>query len=514
MEFETIVGLEIHTELKTKTKMFCDCLNDPEEKTPNKNICPICLAHPGTLPVINKKALEQVIIVGLALNSEIPEYSKFDRKNYFYPDLPKGYQISQYDMPLCKNGGLSLFLSDDSEESKKNIKITRVHLEEDTGKLIHSADRESTLIDFNRAGVPLMELVTEPVMHTGKEARLFAQGLQLLLRTLGVSEADMERGQMRCEVNISLGQKSPHQNKFGTGQAKVKSQKLGTKVEIKNLNSFKAVEKSIDFEIQRQKEILEKGEKVVQETRGWDAEKEITYSQRLKEEAQDYRYFPEPDLPRLHIYSKDKSDSLFNLEELKKQISELPWQKKERVKVAFSFSSEAANQFIQDEKLMNFFEEVIKEFEKVKPENKEEAVKLAYNYLTSDLKGLMESESVVWEKLKITPQNFSQLIVFLSEDKISSRAGKDILAEMIKKGGKPEDIIKSKGLEKISDSSKLEPIILEIIKNNPKTIEDYKKGKENALQFLVGQAMAKTRGAADPELLERLFKEQLKTNNN
>ena len=492
MEFKPTIGLEVHAELMTKTKMFCDCLNNPEEKIANTNICPVCLAHPGTLPVINKKALEQVIIVGLSLNSEIPEYSKFDRKNYFYPDLPKGYQISQYDMPLCKGGELSLFLSNDLEESKRNIKITRVHLEEDTGKLIHSTNGESTLIDFNRAGVPLMELVTEPVIHSGKEARLFAQGLQLLFRTLDVSEADMERGQMRCEVNISLA----------------KDEKLGTKVEIKNLNSFRAVEKSIDFEIQRQKEILEKGEKVIQETRGWDAGKEITYSQRLKEEAQDYRYFPEPDLPRLHIYSEKGSNGLFNLEELKKQIPELPWKKKERImKLCASLGD--ANLLIQDEKLMNFFEEVIKEFNDIDVKDKEKVINLAFNYLASDLKGLMESGSVTLEKLKITPQSFSQLILFLFEDKISSRAGKDILAEMVEKGGEPEEIIKSKGLEKINDEGKLEPIVLEIIKNNPKTIEDYNKGKENALQFLVGQAMAKTRGAADPKSLEKLFKEQL-----
>jgi aspartyl-tRNA(Asn)/glutamyl-tRNA(Gln) amidotransferase subunit B len=396
-------------------------------------------------------------------------------------------------MPLCKGGELPLYLSNDLEEAKKKIKITRVHLEEDTGKLIHSIDKQLTLIDFNRAGVPLMELVTEPVMHTGKEARLFAQGLQLLLRTLGVSEANMEKGQMRCEVNISLA----------------KDEKLGTKVEIKNLNSFRAVEKSIGFEIQRQAESLEKGEKITQETRGWDAEKEITYSQRLKEEAQDYRYFPEPDLPRLHIYSKDKSDGLFDLEEIKKQIPELPWQKKERIKTEFDLSSEEANQFIQDEKLMIFFEQVIREFENIELKDKEKAVKLAYNYLTSDLKGLMESGLIIWEKIKITPQSFAQLIILLFNDKISSRAGKDVLAEMVKEGGDPGKIIKSKGLEKISDEGQLKPIILEIIKNNPKTVEDYKKGKENVLQFLVGQAMAKTRGAADPKLLEKLLKEQL-----
>jgi len=492
MEFKPTIGLEVHAELKTKTKMFCDCLNNPEEKIANTNICPICLAHPGTLPVINKKALEQVITVGLALNSEIPEYSKFDRKNYFYPDLPKGYQISQYDMPLCKGGELSLFLSNDLEETKEKIKITRVHLEEDTGKLIHSADGESTLIDFNRAGVPLMELVTEPVMHSGKEARLFAQGLQLLLRTLGVSEANMERGQMRCEVNISLS----------------KDKKLGTKVEIKNLNSFRAVEKSIDFEIQRQTEVLEKGEKVIQETRGWDAGKEITYSQRLKEEAQDYRYFPEPDLPRLHIHSKEESDGLFNLEEIEKQTPELPWKKKERV-VELCSSSENANLLIQDEKLMDFFEEVIKKFNDIDTKNKEKIINLTFNYLASDLKGLMESGSIIWEQLKITPQSFSKLIFLLFNDKISSRAGKDVLAEMVKEGGYPGEIIKSKGLEKISDDSQLDPIVSEIIKNNPKTAEDYKEGKENVLQFLIGQAMAKTRGAADPKSLEKLFKKQL-----
>ncbi len=490
MEFEPTIGLEIHTELKTKTKMFCGCLNNPEEKIANKNICPICLAHPGTLPVINKKALGQVITVGLALNSEIPEYSKFDRKNYFYPDLPKGYQISQYDMPLCKGGELSLFLSNDLEESKKNIKITRVHLEEDTGKLIHSVDRESTLIDFNRAGVPLMELVTEPVMHSGKEARLFAQGLQLLLRTLGVSEADMERGQMRCEVNISLA----------------KDDKLGTKVEIKNLNSFRAVEKSIDFEIQRQRKILEKGEKVIQETRGWDAEKEITYSQRLKEEAQDYRYFPEPDLPRLHIYSKDKSDGLFNLEEIKKQIPELPWKKKQDLIQTYNIPSQSANLLLRDDKALLFFKDTVT---KLDPVLKKSGTPISCAYLTTDIFGIKEKKNLTWDDIEISPAYFSSIISYLVQDKISSRVAKDILLEIIQTGENPEKLIKERRLEKISNESELVPIVLEIIKNNPKTIEDYKKGKENALQFLIGQAMAKTRGAADPKLLEVLFKKQL-----
>ena len=272
MEYKPTIGLEIHIELKTRTKMFCNCLNDPEEKHPNINICPICMGHPGTLPVINKEAIKKVLMVGQALKGNIPEYSQFDRKNYFYPDLPKGYQISQYKCPLVIGGELN------------NVKITRIHLEEDTGRLIHEGNKKS-FVDFNRAGVPLMELVTEPVICSGKEARKFAEELQLILRYLEVSNADMEKGQMRIEVNISLS----------------KNNNLGIKVEIKNLNSFRAVEKAIDYEIKRQTEILEKEEKIVQETRGWNENKGITFSQRKKEESHDYRYFPEPDLPILKI---------------------------------------------------------------------------------------------------------------------------------------------------------------------------------------------------------------------
>jgi len=373
MEYEPIIGLEIHAELLTKTKMFCGCLNDPNEKQPNKNICPVCLGHPGTLPTINKKAVESVLKVGLALNSFIPEFSKFDRKNYFYPDLPKGYQISQYDEPLCQGGKLKLYLSDDQDESQKEILITRVHLEEDTGKLIHDPIKNITLIDFNRAGVPLMELVTEPVINNGKEARLFAQGLQILLRTLGVSNADMEKGEMRCEVNISLRPKG--------------SDKLGTKVEVKNLNSFRSVERAIDYEIKRQTEVLESGEKVIQETRGWDDEKGITYSQRIKEEAQDYRYFPEPDLPPLHLYSQTKDGGLFDLQELKNNLPELPWEKKERLIKEYGIPFKGANVLIQDAFLLNLFEETIKELKQINPEFLSQGVNLIYNYLLTDTLG-------------------------------------------------------------------------------------------------------------------------------
>jgi aspartyl-tRNA(Asn)/glutamyl-tRNA(Gln) amidotransferase subunit B len=486
MKYEPVIGLEIHAELKTKTKMFCDCFNDSDEKQPNKNICQVCLGHPGTLPVINKKAVESVLTVGLALDSDIPEFSKFDRKNYFYPDLPKGYQISQYDEPLCRGGKLSLYLSDDPQESLKEIEIERVHLEEDTGKLIHPEDKKSTLIDFNRAGVPLMELVTKPVIHSGKEARLFAQGLQILLKTLKVSKADMEKGQMRCEVNISLkpqGQKE-----------------LGTKVEVKNLNSFRAVERAIDYEIQRQTQLLEQGEKIIQETRGWDPIKEITYSQRTKEEAQDYRYFPEPDLPPLNVYK------LFDFKKLKAELPELPWQTKQNLIQTYNIPSQGANILVQDDKALLLFKETVS---KLDPEYKKTGTSLTDNYLTTDILGIKEKEGLNWEDIRLSSDNFAQLINNLASEKISSRVAKDILLDIIHSNQDVEEIIKTKGLEKISDESILISIIEEIIKDNPKAIEDYKKGKENAIQFLVGQAMAKLKGAADPKELEKLIREKI-----
>ena len=336
MSYKPTIGLEIHAELKTNSKMFCSCKNDPDEKRPNYNICPICTAQPGSLPVANEEAIKKVIKTGLALNCKIAEDSKFDRKNYFYPDLPKGYQISQYDQPLCIGGFLNIKGQSPSPRAsadRRKIRITRIHLEEDTGSLMHpegadpirtDGDKSPTsngagysLVNLNRAGIPLMELVTEPDITSGKEAKEFAQELQLILKYLGVSDADMEKGQMRVEVNISIS-KDPS---AGSGQAK----KLGTKVEIKNLNSFKVVEKAVDFEIKRQEEILESGEKIVQETRGWHDKKEITFSQREKEEAHDYRYFPEPDLPPMHF---DKEYII----KIKTTMPELPEQKKERFK--------------------------------------------------------------------------------------------------------------------------------------------------------------------------------------
>ncbi len=489
MLYETTIGLEIHAELLTKTKMFCSCLNESEEKQPNKNICSVCMGHPGTLPVINIEALRKVLKVGLSLNSNISSYSKFDRKNYFYPDLPKGYQISQYDNPLCKDGKLKLFLSDEENENQKEVKITRVHLEEDTARLIHPKDGKSTLIDFNRAGVPLMELVTEPVIHNGKEARLFCQGLQILLKDLDVSEAEMEKGQMRCEVNISL--------------KPIGQRELGTKVEIKNLNSFKAVEKAIEYEIKRQTEVLEKGEKVIQETRGWDPIKEVTYPQRTKEEAQDYRYFPEPDLPPLNVYK------LFNFEELKKELKELPWLKKERIIKEYDLSLKEADILLKDSKVLEILEETIKIL-KTKNLDIKKATNLAKNYLLTDILGIKEKEKLTYQEIKITPLNFSKIIENIVQNKISSRVAKDILLEIIKTGQDPEKLITERSLETISDIDLINPIIEEVIKNNPKAVEDYKKGKETAIQFLVGQAMAKLKGAADPKELVKIMENKIK----
>jgi len=485
--YQPTIGLEIHIELKTKTKMFCGCLNDPDEKHPNLNICPICLAHPGTLPTINKKAVEAVLKLGLTLNSKIPEISKFDRKNYFYPDLPKGYQISQYDKPLVVGGKLN------------GVKITRIHLEEDTGRLTHNDynddndnDKNShshrqkssySLVDFNRAGIPLMELVTEPDIESGKEAVAFAKELQLILRYLEISDADMEKGQLRVEVNLSISKNSV----------------LGTKVEIKNLNSFKAVEESIDYEIKRQSEILEKGEMVKQETRGWDDIKKRTVPQRTKEEAHDYRYFPEPDLPPLDL-------TKFNLEELKISVPELPVQKRARFEKEYGLLANQTEILIEDRGLAQYFEESASELRTKLPIPD---YQLLLNYFSSDMRGLMNEQKITVKELNITPENFADLIVLLSKGEISSRLAKDILKEMFLTGLDPKQIIQQKGLTQISDDAIIERIIEETTRENPKAVEDYKKGQKNALQFLIGQAMKKLKGRADPKILKEAMENNL-----
>ncbi|MEK7197867.1 MAG: Asp-tRNA(Asn)/Glu-tRNA(Gln) amidotransferase subunit GatB, partial [Patescibacteria group bacterium] len=472
--YEPVIGLEIHAELKTKTKMFCSSKNDSDEKHPNVNICPICMGHPGTLPVINKEAVDYVIKVGLALTCKISEITKWDRKNYFYPDLPKGYQISQYDEPICLGGKLLIPGMD------KEIKITRIHLEEDTGRLIHFGHIGHSLIDFNRAGVPLMELVTEPDFRSGEEASAFAQELQLILRYLGVSDANMEKGQMRVEANISLRLSG--------------SKEFGTKVEVKNLNSFKAVRDAVDYEIKRQTEILENGKKIVQETRGFNETKGETFSQRIKEQSHDYRYFPEPDLPPLKI-------DVRLVEEIKSLLPELPNEKRARFKNQYGLASDQINIFVNNKRLAGFFENVISELlnwdkEEPKPhfvENeKQELINLAANNILGDLSGLLNETSTDINDTRISAENFAELMNLIHRGVVTSRAAKDVLKEMWATGKDPSQITKDRNLVQIEDSNELEMIAQKIINENPDTVSDYKKGKITSLQFLVGQAMKET----------------------
>jgi aspartyl-tRNA(Asn)/glutamyl-tRNA(Gln) amidotransferase subunit B len=468
-DYTVTIGLEVHAELKTETKMFCDSKNDPDEKRPNVNICPVCMGHPGTLPVINKQAVKHVLKVGLAVGGELADFTEFDRKNYFYPDIPKGYQISQYKYPLVSGGVLN------------NVALTRVHLEEDTGTSQHE-EGDYSLVNYNRVGVPLMELVTEPVIHSAQQAVEFAKELQLLLRYLDVGEANLEKGEMRVEANISVS------NTPG---------KFGTKVEVKNLNSFRAVEKAIEFEVERHIEILEEGGKIVQETRGWNETKEETFSQRQKEDSHDYRYFPDPDLPKLYVNEIPE----FHKDVLKKEIGELPWDKRERYKKEFGLKDEDIEIYVGTPEWGHYFEALIKDF---KADTK--LIKLASNYVTSDLLGLVKKNPEVWEKKPIEHASFATLIKMIGENKINSRGAKDILAILYTEGGNPEKIAEERGLLQKNDEGELKKIIEKIIADNPKVVEDFKSGKEAALQFLIGQGMKATRGSANPEMLKNIFK--------
>ncbi len=479
------IGLEIHAELKTQTKMFCRCKNDPDEKRPNVNICPVCMAHPGTLPVINKEAVRYILKMGVALGGKLADFTEFDRKNYFYPDIPKGYQISQYKYPLISGGEL------------RNVLITRIHLEEDTARSQHpsisAGERgDFSLIDFNRAGVPLMELVTEPVIHSAEDAGAFAKELQLLLRTLGAGEANMEKGEMRVEANVSVARNHAEGGSASGGK------KLGTKVEIKNLNSFRSVERAIAYEVSRQEKCLEGGERVVQETRGWDEVKQETFSQRLKEESHDYRYFPDPDLPKLTLSHIPE----FGRDVLLKEIPELPSAKRERYRKDFGMRNEDAESFVGDKRLAAFFEEIVGS-----GETTPEIVRLAVNYLLSDVVGLLAKEGKSIEKLLFNASEFVSLMRMLAEEKISSRGGKDILAEMVRSGGSPEATAKARGLLQNTSETDLRQVVEKVIKQNMSIVNEYRNGKENALKFLVGQGMKESRGTANPKLLEKLLQE-------
>lgn len=474
-EYFLTVGLEIHAELKTASKMFCNCVNDPDEENPNINICPTCLAHPGTLPVFNKKAIESVIRVGMAIGGDISdEYTEFDRKNYFYPDIPKAYQISQYKYPIVSGGELA------------GVKITRIHLEEDTATSKHDRG-DYSLVDFNRAGVPLMELVTEPVIKSPEQAGNFAKELQLLLRYLDVSDANMEKGQMRVEANISI---SPDPKSFGI------------KVEVKNLNSFKSAEKAIEYEYNRMKKLWEEGREreIVQETRGWDEQKQSTFSQRSKENAHDYRYFPDPDLPKLIL--KD----LFNLPDLRKNLPELPDQKRLRYEELFNIKKDDIDTFVSDPNLAFYFEKVASILN-----NDKNKIQLASNYIISDILGLQkkalsENSSFVFPK----EEQFAELITLISENVLSSRAAKDMLPEMYSFSKPIKEIAEERGLIQKNDPDALKSMAQNIIDSNSKVVTEYKNGKESAIMFLVGQFMKESKGSANPQMAKELLENLLR----
>lgn len=465
------IGLEIHAELSTRTKMFCDSANDPDETRPNVNVCPVCLAHPGTLPVINHEAVTQVLRIGTAIGGTIADFTEFDRKSYFYPDIPKGYQISQYEHPLVTGGELA------------GVAITRVHLEEDTARSSHVSGK--SLVDFNRAGIPLMELVTEPVIHDAETAGRFARELQLLLRTLQAGEANLEKGEMRIEVNISVS------NTEGT---------FGTKVEVKNINSFRSVERAIAFEIERQIALIESGGKVVQETRGWNESKQSTTHQRLKEGSADYRYFPEPDLPKLFISDMPE----FSHEALQASLPELPWERRARYAKRYALKESDVAYLGATIERANFFDAVADALQQEK-----ESVVLAANYIVSDLAGVYAKKGSE-EYATLDPRMFAKLIQLAQSGEVSSRGAKDTLLILVEQGGDPEHIAKEQGLMQVHDAATLKEAIERVLEEEVKAVGEYRAGKEAALQYLVGKSMKATRGAGNPTLLKDLIVEALK----
>jgi len=470
MQYETVIGLEVHVHLKTKTKAFCGCSTEFGQD-PNSQTCPVCLGLPGSLPVLNKKALELTIKTALALNCQVNNYLKFDRKNYYYPDLPKNYQISQYDMPISSNGFIIL-------SSGKKIKIRRAHLEEDAGKLIHQTD--SSLVDYNRSGMPLLEIVSEPDINSPDEAYEYLSKLKLILQYIAISDCDMEKGSLRCDANISL--------------RKMGDKELGVKTELKNMNSFKAVKEALQFEINRQTEALNNGERIVQDTRLWDDQKEITVSMRSKEEAHDYRYFPEPDLVPFSIEQNF-------IDQIKKEIPELPQARVARFIKDLQLSEYDVNVIIQDKALADYFEECTKLYKNAKNIS---------NWLLGAVSSEINSRKTSIQELKLKPKDLVGLIEEVDKATVSNLSAKEILTLMIDSGKSAGAIISEKGLAQVSDEGELEKLADESIKENSKSVEAYKAGKENALMFLVGQVMKKSKGKANPKIVGEILKRRLK----
>ncbi len=472
--YEPIIGLEIHAQVNTKTKMFCSCNNDSFRKEPNINTCPICMGLPGTLPVTNKKAYLKGLKAALALHCNIPSFSKFDRKNYFYPDLPKGYQISQYDQPVSENGYIEFEVNGET----RKVGITRLHLEDDAGKLTHES--AGTLCDYNRAGTPLMEIVSEPELYSTEEASAYAKEMQKILRYVGSSDCDMEKGMMRFDINISIRKKG--------------ETKFGTKVEVKNLNSFRFLEKALDYEFKRQVEALESGEEIIQETRGFDVKNEVTTSQRTKEEAHDYRYFPEPDLPPMTVTAGD-------IDKLKEELPELPFDRKKRFIEEFGLKPEDAYLLTETPELSDFFEETAKLSGNPKSSN---------SFITTILLKHLKEEQKDLESCNVTPELLAELIELVDSGEISNNVAKgEVFEEMYASGKSPKDIVSEKGLKQVSDEGLIEKLCQQVIDENPGAVEDIKGGKDRAIGALIGQVMKLSKGQANPGMVSEIIKKLL-----
>ncbi len=481
MKYEPVIGLEIHAELATATKMFCSCrLVDTTQAAPNTTVCPVCAGMPGTLPVVNRKAVEYGIKVALALDCEVQHSSIFARKNYFYPDLPKGYQISQYEYPLATHGKLVV----DTPKGEHTIHVTRVHLEEDTGKLthIHNGKEDYSLVDLNRAGVPLLEIVSEPDMHSIEDVRGYSTGLRAIVRELGVNSGDMEKGVIRFEANVSLRPAG--------------SSVLGTRVEIKNLNSFRAMERAILFEIERQTRLLESGKPVQQETLGWDEPNQTTYSQRSKEEAHDYRYFPEPDLPPLVVEPEW-------VEQIRASLPELPRAKALRFRNTFGLSPVEAGILVSEREIANYFEDVVSHLKTVTP-------RTAAVWLTGEIFAWMNQTNTPCDQIKITPKQFADLLEEVQSGKINQNTGKAVLSQMLETGESAARIISDRGLVQVSDTAFIANLVSQVLSEHPAELNSYKTGKLTLANWFFGQVMKAAGGKANPAVLRRELEKQLK----
>lgn len=474
-DYETVIGLEVHSELSTKTKIFCSCSTEFGGE-PNTHCCPICMAMPGTLPVLNKKVVEYAIKMGLATHCKIANISKNDRKNYFYPDLPKAYQISQFDMPLCTNGYVEIEI----DGANKKIGLTRIHIEEDAGKLNHDDYGRGSLVDLNRAGVPLIEIVSEPDLRSSKEVDLYLKKLKSILEYIEVSDCKMQEGSLRADVNVSVRKK---------GQ-----QKLGTRTEMKNLNSFRSIVRAIDYEAERQIGILEDGGKIEQETLRWDDVSGETFSMRNKEDAQDYRYFPDPDLVAIKISEK-------MVEDIKKTLPEMPESRKKRYIEEYKLPEYDSNILVSSKYFSDLFESATKVC------NNPKAVS---NWIMTDIIKELNEKELDPSNIPFTANQLGELVLLIDKGTISSSIAKQVLAEMFKEPRDPQKIIEEKGWIQISDESAIKELVAKILKANPQSIADFKAGKDRALGFLVGQAMKETKGKANPQMLNKMFLEELR----